>query len=202
MMACVTRLCGDDDVARSYEGSMSQDWNATNAPTADFDPGAEHAVLTRWAGAWEGPTRTWFDPSGAPEESRTHANIESLLGGRFVRIDYHSMAMGKPHAGQFIVGFDRTEGLYTSAWVDSFHMSANMMVSTGAPRDDGRVSMLGSYTASMCDEQGVTQKQKWGWRTVIHQPDADTVVLESFNISPEGQEDRAVETRLTRRRQG
>lgn len=186
--------------ARGYEVVMSQDWNATNAPTAAFDSGAEHRLLNRWVGSWEGPTRTWFDPSGAPEESRTRASVETLLGGRFVRWDYHSTAMGQPHAGQLIVGFDVQEKQFTVAWVDSFHMSANMMVSTGAAREDGRVSVLGSYAAGVCDDQGVTRPQRWGWRTVIHQPDADTLVLESFNISPEGHEDRAVETRLTRRR--
>ncbi|MCP3064781.1 DUF1579 domain-containing protein [Myxococcus sp. K38C18041901] len=180
---------------------MSQDWNATNAPTAEFEPSEHHQRLNRLVGTWEGPTQTWFDPTATPEESRTNARIEPLLGGRFVRVDYHSTAMGKPHAGQLILGFDKTEEHYTAAWVDSFHMSANMMISTGAPREDGHVSVLGGYTASMCDEQGVTQKQKWGWRTVIHQPDADTLVLQSFNIWPEGREDRAVETRLTRRRQ-
>ncbi|MCP3101057.1 DUF1579 domain-containing protein [Myxococcus sp. K15C18031901] len=181
---------------------MSNELDATTAPTTTFDAGDEHRALKQWVGRWEGPTRTWFDPAGAPEESHTHARVEALLGGRFVRIDYQSTAMGKPHAGQLLVGFDTGEGQYTAAWVDSFHMSASMMHSTGAPREDGRVCVLGSYAASMCDDQGVTQKQRWGWRTVIHQPDADTLVVESFNIWPEGREDPAVHTRLSRRREG
>jgi len=179
---------------------MNDALDATTAPTTAFEAGDEHRLLHRWVGTWEGPTRTWFDPSGAPEETRTHARVEPLLGGRFVRIDYRGTAMGRPHAGQLLLGFDRAEGQYTAAWVDSFHMSASMMASTGAPREDGRVCVLGGYTAAQCDEQGVTQKQRWGWRTVIHQPDEDTLVLESFNIWPEGREDRAVETRLSRRR--
>ena len=37
-----------------------------------------------------------------------------------------------------------------------------------------------------------------GWRTGIDQPDADTVVITTTNITPDGQESRAVETRYSR----
>lgn len=56
---------------------------------------------------------------------------------------------------------------------------------------DGLVSVLGSYAAG---------EERWGWRTVLRLVDADHLVIQAFNISPQGREDRAVETELTRRR--
>jgi hypothetical protein len=168
---------------------MSERVDATNAATAAFQPAAQHETLRNMVGRWSGPTQTWLDPSAAPDESRTEVTVESLLGGRWIRIDYQSTVQGKPHAGQMIVGFHKDAKAFEIAWVDSFHTGTSMMLSTGAPRPDGAVSVVGSYGAG---------NERWGWRTVLRQTQPDELVFEAYNISPAGQEDRAVETRLRR----
>lgn len=162
--------------------------DATNAPTKSFDPTAEHRVLLAMAGTYEGPTETWFDPDKDPERSTTHATVEVLLGGRFIRIDYRGTAMGAPHAGQMILGFHRDAALYELAWIDSFHTGTATMLSTGAPSGEV-VSVLGGYTAG---------SERWGWRTTLRR-DGTALVIEAFNITPAGDESRAVRSVLRAR---
>lgn len=169
---------------------MSERIDATNAPTAPFQPVAPHEALRNMVGRWSGQTQTWLDPSAAPDESKTEATIESLLGGRWIRVDYQSTVQGKPHAGQMLIGFHTDAMQFEIAWVDSFHTGTSVMLSTGALPPDGTVSVLGSYPAG---------DERWGWRTVLRLPLHGELVIEEYNISPAGQEDRAVEMRLTRR---
>lgn len=163
--------------------------DASTAPTAPFTPTPQHEALAGLAGRWTGETSTYFDPDAAPEASRTEATIEPILGGRWLRIDYQGTAMGKPHAGVMWLGFHGDPQVFEAAWIDSFHTGTAMMMSVGAPRADGLISVLGSYAAG---------PERWGWRTTLRRDAADQLVLESFNISPAGQEDRAVLTRLRR----
>lgn len=82
--------------------------DATNAPTAPFATSPHHDAMSGIAGRWAGETKLWLDPTKPPETSRTEATIESLLGGRWIRIDYRGTAMGTPHAGVMILGSTRT----------------------------------------------------------------------------------------------
>ncbi len=162
--------------------------DVATASVTPFEATKHHAQLAPLVGSWEGSTKTWFDPSKPPEESRTQARVESVLGGRFLRIQYAGTAMGKPHAGEMILAYEKDEKRYALAWIDSFHTGTLLMSSTGTSTDDGVVSVLGSYPAG---------EQRWGWRTVIH-TNPERFVIEAFNISPDGHEDPAIKTELRR----
>ena len=96
----------------------------------------------------------------------------------------------EPHQGVAILGAHLDAGTFETAWVDSFHTGTNVMFSTGTSQAP-RYSVLGSYG----DRQ---QGPRWGWRTEVDQPDADSLVITMFNITPQGEESRAVETRYRR----
>ena len=166
------------------------DLDLTTAETAPFTATDGHQDLHGLAGSWDGVSRTWIDPERVPDESRSTARIAAILGGRFIRIEYRGTVMGKDHAGEMLIGYEPGEDRFTAAWVDSFHMATGIMMSAGERASGDAVSLLGSY-----DGGG----QSWGWRTVLRRIDDDHISIESFNISPEGREDRAIETRLTRR---
>jgi hypothetical protein len=163
--------------------------DANLSTTAPFQGGPNHELLLGLVGRWAGPTRTWFDPSGPAFESTTEATIESLFGGRFVRISYAGTVPQNPHAGQMILGFHNDARAFAMAWLDSFHTGTSLLLSVGEPRADGAISVLGSYAAG---------PERWGWRTVIRRPQPDQLVIEAYNISPAGQEDRAIESVLAR----
>ena len=160
--------------------------------TSDFRPGPQHEQLLALVGRWSGTTSTWLAPQAPADEAGTEATIEALLGGRFVRIDYQSAVQGKPHAGQMLFGFHSDARAFELAWLDSFHTGTAIMLSTGAA-DDGAhgalVSVLGSYRAG---------PERWGWRTVLRPLHRDELVIEAYNVSPSGHEDRAIATRLKR----
>jgi hypothetical protein len=63
------------------------------------------------------------------------------------------------------------------------------MVSDGKVADDGSISVKGYYK--------VKDHPDWGWRTDII-PKGDLLRIVMYNVSPEGEEELAVETDFSR----
>lgn len=145
-----------------------------------------HEKLAKLVGNWEGTTKTWFEPDVLADESPMTGTFRPMLGGRFILHEYNGSLNGKPFEGIMILGYDIPNETFQCSWVDSFHMGTGIMLSTGAPTENGS-SVLGSYG-------GPDIPVPWGWRTVTELIDPDTLVITAYNISPEGQEDKATET--------
>lgn len=158
---------------------------------ASLAEGGMHHRLARMAGEWEGTFRLWFAADQLACESPQRGSIRSILGGRFLLHEYESSFDGEPIDGVAIYGYHLDEGVCESAWVESFGTGTSIMFSTGTAGEP-RLSVLGSYG----DGQG---GPRWGWRTELEQPDADTLVITMTNITPEGEAVKAVETRYARR---
>ena len=147
--------------------------------------------LAALVGEWEGESRTWFSPGDAPRESRWTTRRRPIMGGRFVLEEYSSSLDGDPFEGIVLYGWDLAEKKHFAVWVDTFHMSSGPMHSTGAEVPSALLNVIGTYKAG---------EQVWGWRTVIEVASPGEQVVTAYNISPAGQEDKAIETRLRRRK--
>ncbi len=90
------------------------------AMTKAMTPGANHQLLSSFAGNWMFTTRMWTNPSAPPTESNGTATYESIMGGRYVRSTAKAMMMGMPFEGGGIDGFDNVTGQFVSTWIDNF----------------------------------------------------------------------------------
>ena len=161
--------------------------------TGPFSPTAHHTRLARLVGRWTGTAKTYLDPSdpAAAESAPWEGTIESLLGGRFLRFAYVSVAMGHPIAGELTIAYEEGDRRFRMSWVDSMHTSACILVSESKSIDEGTISAVTTYFAG----EG---QPRWGWRTELDDRAEGTLRIRMFNIQPGEEEQIAVEIELTR----
>jgi hypothetical protein len=138
-----------------------------------------HLRLMSLVGNWDGRTRTWLEKDVLADESPTTSKIIGLLNKRFIRYEYRGIINGKTHEGLMVWGFDLDNNKCVCTWIDSFHMGTGIMFAEGVETRNG-FAVTGSYNNS-------DWPAPWGWRT-------DQFILRAFNISPEGEEAKAIET--------
>jgi hypothetical protein len=141
-------------------------------------------LLHRYAGQWQGVTRTWFEPGKLADESPWQGSLYPVLGGRYLQYEYTGKIMGNALEGRMLIGYNAATQQFEMAWIDSFHQSTGIMLCKGGTTSEG-LSLLGSYHAN--DEE-------WGWRTDLYLPSAGQLIIRAYNITSNGEEALGVET--------
>ena len=147
-----------------------------------------HHQLSRLAGEWEGITKIWFEPDKLADESPIRGTMRLILDGRFILHEYKGSLSDKPFEGIAIYGYHLDLKKFQCSWIDSFHNGTAIMFSEGK-KGTTDFTMVGSYAYVTPEIE-----QHWGWRTNIEIISDDEVMITAYNISPEGQDDKATET--------
>ena len=160
--------------------------------TAAFERTPQHERLARLEGTWEGLAKTFLDPAQPPEVEAWRGTIALVLGGRFLRFEYASRAMGKPIAGELIVAYERGEQRWRTSWIDSFHTSPAILVSEGEPGAEP-CRVRGTYFAG-------AGHPRWGWITELDDARASegSLRIVMTNVTPDGEEMPGIEITLSR----
>lgn len=146
--------------------------------------------LSGLVGAWKGTNRlhTPWMPVNL-RESDSSAVVRSKMNGQFLTIDYTWAFEDEPQEGMLILGCDPHSDAVQAVWTDSWHSKDILMLCNGNISGDGRISVFGTYT--------VPEHPDWGWRTEVI-PGEDSFRYAMYNVTPEGEEEIAVETDFTR----
>ena len=146
--------------------------------------------LSEWQnnliGNWNGPNLlrlSWLTPSDYHSESKL--SIQSAAKGKFITCTYTWSHENVAHEGVILLGYDEKQKMATAAWVDSWHMSSKVMFCQGVIEAQGAINIRGSYEAPPGPD--------WGWRIIITPKSPTALQLVMYNITPEGEEDLAVQ---------
>lgn len=141
------------------------------------------------AGDWQGSYSLWLRPGAPEEKSKTHANFSPAANSSYLLMTYDWQRGGKAYEGVFLFG--GRDQAATVTWGDSFHMAPELMHCQGGLQENGEKLILnGSYPAG--------EGPDWGWRTEFSQQGTDGLLMEAYNITPEGEEGLAVRAVLSR----
>lgn len=170
--------------------SRAGETNEADSAGASISARTRRATLTELVGRWSGDNRLWVLPGDPVRESPASARVESVGRGALACITYTWSYEGTPQEGTLMIRTDSDPDDAAVVWIDSWHTSNKFMLFHGEEGKPGLVAVRGSYAAPPGPD--------WGWRITIGADSADEFHVVMHNITPEGQEALAVETRYRR----
>ncbi len=155
------------------------------------DPGAGQRFLEKFVGDWD-VAKAFFPRTGDPARSKGECRQTMIHGGRFLKSEFVFGQGATRSTGTGIIGFEVSNGLFTSVWTDS--RSTAMSLRQSQDKFNGSEIVL--YSRSLTPGGTETRRS----RTVTRLEDEDRkIVHRQYALGPDGQERLMMELIMTRK---
>jgi hypothetical protein len=176
--------------AFSFQLFAQQDADAQKAWMENMTPGPVHAMLAKSDGQWKVETTVWMAPGQEPVKGGGTCTNAMILGGRYQQSMHKGEMMGMPFEGMNLLGYDNTEKVFTSTWVDN--MGTGTMTIKGA-WDEATKSI--NFKGSMLDPMSGKNTNIRELFTIV---DDNNQKMEMFVVGDDGKENKTMEIKFTR----
>ena len=166
---------------------LMEQWMKLSAPSEN------HRKLDVLAGNWNINVKHWHDPASEPEVSSGTAEMNWVLGKRFIEMHVTSEAMGQPFEGMGVMGYDNFRKQYVTGWIDN--MNTAVFTSTGTVDPTGK-----TFTFTGKADDILTGKRDQTHRAVLKIVSNDKIVEEMYGPGTDGKEIKAMEITYERAR--
>lgn len=129
-------------------------------------PDAHHRHLAPFVGSWKGEVTMWMAPDGPPMVEESLAEVEWILGGRFLEWRTTGDFGGMPYEGRAIEGFNNGEDRYESMWIDNF--GTLILYFTGSCSDEGTTREMTTRFADPVAGGTITYRTVYSWTDDDH----------------------------------
>jgi len=153
--------------------------------------GPQHESLKKLVGEWNCSVKSWMDPSGPPQETKSTSVVTAMMDGRYVQENVTGEMMGMPFSGMSVTGYDNIQKKYVSTWIDNF--GTGIMMSEGTPDASGNVV---KWTGESSDP--MTGK-KTKYRMVSRTVSDNQRTYEMYSTGPGGKEAKMMEITYDRK---
>ncbi len=115
----------------------------------------QHKVLEALVGTFNAEMNFLMEPGGEPDKTKGVSVNKSILGGRFVTMEFagdiNMFGDVIKFAGLGMMGFDKSKGEFIMTWADT--MSTSLLMQAGKPGTDSKRIEVSGTAASVMGEQ-------------------------------------------------
>ena len=145
-----------------------------------------HKMLSKLSGNWNLNYKLWINPNSDPEAGSGVAEVNLILGGRFIQIDMDYLVYEKDFTSEHIVGYDTEVERFSLYSIDEFGTNA---IFEYGDFDDSEESIVFTGLDSLSVNPS-TNERSYQYKIELYIPTADEVNEFSFStyyLDPEGE---------------
>lgn len=156
----------------------------------NMTPGPVHQMIAKSNGQWKVETSVWMAPGQEPVKGSGTCTNTMILGGRYQQSMNKGEMMGMQFEGMNLLGYDNTEKMFTSTWIDN--MGTGTMTVKGT-WDEATKSI--NFKGSMMDPMTGKNTNIKEIFTIV---DDNNQTLQMFVVGDDGKENKTMEIKYTR----